>query len=65
MKKNWLVKSYLSLPLWGKIAAPAAGIFLIVSVFKALSWAFWLGLGALIVYLIASAFLYFQDKNKG
>lgn len=64
MKKNWLFKSYLSLPLWGKVAIPAVGVFLIVSVFKALSWAFWLGLAALAVYLIASAVLYIKDKNK-
>lgn len=64
MKKNWLVKSYLSLPLWGKVAVPAAGAFLVISVLKTLKWAFWLGLLGLVAYFIASAVLYFKDKRN-
>lgn len=64
MKNHWLLKAYLKLPLWGKVAAPAAGIFLVVSAFKALSWAFWLGIAALVVYFIASAVLYFKGNKE-
>ena len=64
MKTNWLVKTYLSLPLWGKIAAPTAAVVIFLAVLKTIKWAFWIGLLGLIAYLIASAVLYFKDKNK-
>jgi len=64
MKTNWLLRSYLQMPLWGKIAAPLVALFLFVSVLKAVKWAFWLGIIGLIAYVGASAFLYFKDKKK-
>ena len=64
MKTNWLLRAYLQMPLWGKIAAPLVALFLLVSVLKAVKWAFWLGLLGLIAYFGASAFLYFKDKKK-
>jgi hypothetical protein len=63
-KTNLLLSSYRKLPLWGKIALPAAGIFLVVSLYKALSWAFFLSVGALLLYVIASFVLYLKDKRK-
>jgi hypothetical protein len=64
MKTNWLLRSYLQMPLWGKIATPLVALFLFVSVLKAVKWAFWLGIIGLLAYVGASAFLYFKDKNK-
>lgn len=64
MKKNMLIQMYLKLPLWGKVAVPAVGVFLVISIFKTLSWAFYLGIFAIVAYLIASAFLYFNDKKR-
>lgn len=64
MKTNWIVRAYLQMPLWGKIAAPLVAVFLFVSVLKAVKWAVWLGLLGLVAYFAASAFLYFKDKNK-
>lgn len=64
MKKSFLFQSYMKLPLWGKVALPAVAVFLVVSAFKALSWAFYLGLFAVAAYFIASAILYFRDKGK-
>lgn len=64
VRKNWIFKGYLGLPLWGKVAAPAVVLFLLVSVWKTLSWAFWLGILAVIAYAIASVVLYIKDKGK-
>ena len=64
MKNSFLFQTYLKLPLWGKVAVPAIAIFLVVSVFKAVSWAFYLGLFAVAAYFILSGFLYFQDKKR-
>ena len=64
MKNHWLVRTYLKFPLWGKIAAPLATVFLFLAVLKAVEWAFWLGLIGFVAYMGASAFLYFKDKKK-
>ncbi|MEZ4775827.1 MAG: hypothetical protein R3D00_21785 [Bacteroidia bacterium] len=64
MKKSLLVQMFMKLPLWGKVAIPAVAVFLVISIFKTLSWAFYLGLFAIVAYLIASAFLYFNDKKR-
>jgi len=64
MKNHWLVRAYLKFPLWGKIAAPLAAVFLLVSVLKIAQWAFWLGLLGFIAYMGASAFLYFKNKKE-
>lgn len=64
MNKHWLVKTYLAMPLWGKIATPIVAVFLFLATLKAIKWAFWLGVLGLILYLGASTVLYFQDKGK-
>ncbi|RMG62201.1 MAG: hypothetical protein D6722_18730 [Bacteroidetes bacterium] len=64
MNKNWLLKTYMAMPLWGKVVTPLVAVFLVLAALKAIKWAFWLGLIGLILYLGASAVLYFQDKGK-
>ncbi len=64
MKNSFLFKTFLKMPLWGKVAVPAVAIFLVVSVFKAMSWAFYLGILAIAAYFILSGFLYFKDRKK-
>ncbi|MDX2248168.1 MAG: hypothetical protein SF052_15395 [Bacteroidia bacterium] len=64
MKKSLLIQAYMKLPLWGKVAVPAVAVFLVISIFKTLSWAFYLGIFAVIAYFAASAVLYFRDKKR-
>ncbi|MCI4670658.1 MAG: hypothetical protein MRZ79_21160 [Bacteroidia bacterium] len=56
MQNNWLFKTYMRLPLWGKIAAPLVLVLLVMSLFKMLKVA--LGLAALggIAYVVIFAY---------
>ena len=53
--KNWIVKSYMKLPLAGKVIVPFAAIFLISALLKSISTALTLGLVGLAVYVILRA----------
>lgn len=56
MKKHWLYRSYMKLPLWGKIAAPIGVLFLISALFKMLKLALGLAVVGGIAYVVISLF---------
>ena len=64
MKNNWLVKLYWNLPLWGKVAVPAAGVLLIISAFSMFKTALWLGVLAVIAYFGIRAYTFFNKKKE-
>ena len=55
MNKNWLIKSYMKLPLAGKVIAPLAVLFLASALFKLFKTALVLGLIGLVAYVILNA----------
>ena len=63
-KKNILVKTYSSLPLWGKIALPAIVLVLAFSVIKMLKTVFYVGVAAALIYVVASAWFYLKNSDK-
>ncbi|MEL6676574.1 MAG: hypothetical protein AAFR61_30470 [Bacteroidota bacterium] len=60
MNKNWLVKSYMKLPLLGKIILPFGVVFLVSAMFKLFKFALILGIAAAAIY----ALLKFGEKNN-
>ncbi|GAB4414843.1 MAG: hypothetical protein OHK0039_23020 [Bacteroidia bacterium] len=62
MKSNWILKTYLSLPLWGKIALPLAGVFVVMALLKMVKWAFWLAVIGVVVYLVANLMGYSRKQ---
>ncbi|WNJ17722.1 hypothetical protein [Pontibacter sp. G13] len=64
MKNNWLVKAFLSLPLWGKVVVPAVAVFLAISVFKAAKFAIGIGLLALIAYGVLRLYKAIQGNKE-
>lgn len=62
-KKNMLFKGYSSLPLWGKIAVPVGGILVLSFVYSMMKNILVIGLGALVLYLILSAYFYIKDNT--
>lgn len=64
IRNHLLVKGYMSLPIWGKVAIPV-GVLILLSMLKGiLSTGFYLGIILLVAYLGFSAFLYIKDKSK-
>ncbi|TAE49866.1 MAG: hypothetical protein EAZ89_13365 [Bacteroidetes bacterium] len=63
MDKNWLLRSYMKLPLWGKVAIPLAAVFLVVAALKALNVALWLGLIGVAVYVVLQVADRFSGKK--
>lgn len=65
--RNFLVKSYYNLPLWGKVAVPAAllllAIGLVNTVVSAVKYVFVFALLGVVVYLVLSAWSYFQNDK--
>ena len=64
IKNSFLFKTYLKLPLWGKVLLPAAVILLGISLIKMLKTALYLGIFAIVVYGVLNAWVHFQGKNK-
>jgi len=68
MRKNYWIKSYNRLPLWGKVALPAGIIILaavlINTLFGAFKFILGIGLLAGLVYLAISAWNYVQIDQK-
>ncbi|MEM6629703.1 MAG: hypothetical protein AAF694_08515 [Bacteroidota bacterium] len=67
--KNFLVKAYYNLPLWGKVAVPVGlllvAVALVQTVVSAVKYIFVFGLLGLVVYLVLSAWSYFKrDKEN-
>lgn len=56
MKKHWIFKSYMKLPLWGKIAAPFIALFLISALFNMMKLAIGLAVLGGIAYVVISLF---------
>lgn len=56
MENNWLFKTYMRLPLWGKIAAPLVAILLVMSLFKMMKAAIGLAVLGGIAYVVISAY---------
>ncbi|MFK7922307.1 MAG: hypothetical protein AB8H47_10150 [Bacteroidia bacterium] len=63
-RNHLLVKGFMSMPLWGKIAIPVAMVVLLSMLKGILSTGFYLGIVLLVAYLGFSAFLYIKDKSK-
>jgi len=67
-KKNFLVKAYYNLPLWGKVAVPVASLLLafalIQTVVSAVKYVFVFALLGGVIYLVLSAWTYFQNDKK-
>lgn len=65
--RNFIVKAYYNLPLWGKVAVPAAlvllAIGLINTVVSAVKYVFVFALLGVVVYLVLSAWSYFQKDE--
>ena len=53
--KNWILKSYMKLPLAGKVIVPFAALFLISALIKSVKPALMLGLIGLAVYVVLKA----------
>lgn len=62
MQNNWLFKSYMRLPLWGKIATPLVAVLLVMSLFKMLKAAVGLAVLGGIAYVVISAY---NKHNSG
>lgn len=60
-KKNVIVQTYNRLPLWGKVAAPALAIVLVLVFFKLIKSIIIIGLIAAAVYLVLK---FMADKDK-
>ena len=56
MKNNWLFKTYMSFPLWAKIAAPLLSVLLVMSLFKLMKAAVGLALLGGIAYVVIMAY---------
>lgn len=63
VRNNFWFKTYIKLPLWGKILLPAAAILLTLSAVKMMKTVFYIGVLAGIAYLVASAWFYWKDKE--
>ena len=62
-KKNALMKAYVSLPFWGKIAVPVA-VFLVFSfLFAMVKNIVFIALLAGVAYLLASGYFYIKDRK--
>ncbi len=64
MKNHWLFRTYLRLPLWGKIAAPLVSILLVMSVFKMVKAALGLALLGGLAYLVIAAFNRYNKSKE-
>lgn len=53
--KSWIIKSYMKLPLAGKVIVPFAGLIIGWALIKSLQTALMLGLIGLAVYVILKA----------
>ncbi len=68
IRNNFLYKSYLKLPLWGKIGLPAVALILGMMLVNTIMSTFKIALGLAVVggliYLVSSAWMLFEKQKK-
>ena len=64
MKNNWIFKSYMSLPLWGKIAVHAVLVFLLFSALKLVKVAAGLAVLGGLAYVVITLFNRFSKGKE-